>query len=77
MFFVTLKDSFLVPKLIFALKSISQMIPSNLFKRDPMLYFYIFVCHNLLFGTSGLNCEFIHREYGFYNKFENNILDFR
>ena len=25
----------------------------------------MFLCHILSFGSSGLNCEFIHSEYGF------------
>ena len=30
-----------------------------------MPYFSVFLCYILLFGSSGLNCEFIRREYGF------------
>ena len=33
--------------------------------RDSMPYFPRFLCYILVFGSSGLNCEFIRREYGF------------
>ena len=34
-------------------------------ERDSMPYFSRFLYHILVFGSSGLNCEFIRREYGF------------
>ena len=34
-------------------------------ERDSMPYFSRFLCYILAFGSSGLNCEFIHREHGF------------
>ena len=34
-------------------------------ERDSMPYFSRFLCYILAFGSSGLHCEFIRREYGF------------
>ena len=34
-------------------------------ERDSMPYFSMFLCYILMFGSSGLNCEFIRGEYGF------------
>ena len=34
--------------------------------RGSMPYFSRFLCYILTFGSSGLNCEFIRREYGFF-----------
>ena len=38
---------------------------SKLEKTYSMSYFSMFLCHILSFWSSGLNCEFIRRKYGF------------
>ena len=38
-----------------------------------LFHLFLFPCHILSLGSSGLNCEFIHREYRFFDKFENII----
>ena len=68
MFSITLKNGFLKPKisiLVLTFTSLSNDSFTFIWKK--------ILCHNLSFGSSGLNFEFIHREYGFFDKFENII----
>ena len=41
------------------------MIALHYLEKDSMPYFSMFLSHIFLFESSGLSCEFIHRQYGF------------
>ena len=65
MFCITLKDSLLGPRLYFCIK-VHKLYDSFIFIwKKIRCHIFLFLCHILSFGSSGLNCEFIRREYGF------------
>ena len=41
------------------------MIALYLFGKKIICHIFLLLCHIMLSGSSGMNCEFIYREYGF------------
>ena len=65
-FCITRKDSFVGPKVLFLAESPQARLKLCIhLERDSMPYVCVTLYHILSFGSSGLNCEFIRREYGF------------
>ena len=65
MFCITLKESVLGRRFYFFVK-VHKLYDSFIFiRKNIRCYIFLFLCNILSFGSSGLNCKFILREYGF------------
>ena len=65
MFCITLKENVLGRRFYFFVK-VHKLYDSFIFiRKNIRCYIFLFLCNILSFGSSGLNCKFILREYGF------------
>ena len=62
---ITLKDSLLGPRFYFCVKVHKLYDSFTFIWKKIRCHIFLFLCHISSFGSSGLNCEFIRREYGF------------
>ena len=62
---ITLKDSLLGPRFYFCVKVHKLYDSFTFIWKKIRCHIFLFLCHILSFGSSGLNCEFIPRDYGF------------